>query len=117
MATNERTTSEIDREIARLQEKREVLAKAEEAFKKMPLREQVAITLHSNLCFSDHTEACGWHYEIKANVHDWKGSTHSHWLKRADKTLANIKLVDRCGLMQNADDTLAVIEAVTARGY
>lgn len=107
-----KTVAEFDREIARLQEKREQAVRVEAIFKALPMNQRVAIVLHSNLCHADHTEGCGWHYEINNGYHNFDGSSHRHWLTRADSTLRNLRLAAP-GL--NEDDTLAVIEAVTAR--
>ena len=52
--------------------------------------QKLAIHLHEALCHHNHTDGCGWHYEIDKNkVHSWaKGSTHEGWLSRARKISA-----------------------------
>ena len=110
-----KTVAEFDREISRLQEGREKAARDEAIFKALPLNQRVAIVLHTNLCHTDHTEGCGWYYEVKDGVHDFSGrgnGSHQHWLSRADKTLKSLRLA---APELKDDQKLAVIEAVTAR--
>ena len=108
-----KTVAELDREIARLQEKREQAARDEAIFKALPLEQRVAIVLHGNLCHADHTEGCGWFYEVKKGVHDFsRNNTHARWLDRAETTLRNLRLA---APSLKPDEQLAVIEAVTAR--
>ncbi len=108
-----KTVAEIDREITRLQEKRDKAARDEAIFKALPLAQRVAIVMHGNLCHSDHTEHCGWHYEVNKGQHDFNGSTHRHWLGRAEKTIRSVKLA--APELRNEDTIQAVIEAVTTR--
>lgn len=109
---SKRTAAVVEREIAKLREEHEKLLVEEAAYAKMPLDQQAAITLHSNCCHSDHTEACGWYYEVTRNEHDWNGSTHRHWLSRANAVIANLK-VSAPDLPR--DQYIAVIEATSAR--
>lgn len=47
----------------------------------------LAIEMHEALCVHNHTEGCGWHYEIKNGVHSW-GGDHARWLGKAAKIQA-----------------------------
>lgn len=45
---------------------------------------RMAILLHKCTCHSNHTDQCGWYYEIDTNgVHDWNGSTHKYYWNKA----------------------------------
>jgi hypothetical protein len=58
----------------------------DEAAKQLTPDQKLAIQLHDALCHHNHTDGCGWHYEIKNKVHEWsRGSTHDGWLSRARK--------------------------------
>ena len=43
----------------------------------------LAHTMHEALCKNDHTEGCGWGYEIHAGVHSWNSWAHKQWLQKA----------------------------------
>jgi len=47
----------------------------------------LAMEMHEHNCTRNHTDGCGWHYEITKGVHDWTGNSHSNWLAKAQKTL------------------------------
>lgn len=49
--------------------------------------QKLAEELHEVLCRWNHTDGCGWHYEIKDGVADWSRYDHANYLKRA-KALA-----------------------------
>lgn len=110
-----KTVADFDRAIAEMQEKREKAARDEAIFKALPLNKRVAIVLHGNHCHANHTDGCGWFYEIpRSGEHDFNGSTHRHWLSRADSTIKNLKLA---APNLTDDEKLAVIEAVSAPNY
>lgn len=44
---------------------------------------QIAEILHARQCHSNHTDACGWHYESWNNP----GHARTRWLKKAEKTI------------------------------
>lgn len=50
----------------------------------------LAIELHGVLCKWNHTDGCGWHYEIDKGSHNWTGHAHAHYLKKA------IALSEKC---------------------
>lgn len=56
----------------------------QEALRRTP-EQNLAIELHDALCTQNHTDGCGWHYEIQKGVHNWSGSEHAHWLGKATK--------------------------------
>ena len=47
--------------------------------------QKLAIVMHDALCTHNHTDGCGWHYEIKDGVITTWGpnSTHGHWHEKA----------------------------------
>lgn len=47
-----------------------------------PLKD-IATRMHEVLCQYNHTDGCGWHYEVKDGVHNWTGWAHARWLKKA----------------------------------
>ena len=50
----------------------------------LPENQRMAILLHKALCHSNHTDQCGWYYEINGIEHDWARWTHKDYLKKAD---------------------------------
>ena len=52
---------------------------------------KLAIYLHKNFCYANHTDACGWEYEFKKKDHDWSGYSHKHYLDQAAKHLPHLK--------------------------
>lgn len=49
---------------------------------------ELAILLHKLKCHSNHTDQCGWHYEVgKGDKHDWNCHAHAEYLKKANKFL------------------------------
>jgi len=47
----------------------------------------LAFSLHAKLCHYNHTDECGWYYEIHDGVHDWTGGSHFSYLEKARKLL------------------------------
>lgn len=70
-----------------------------EKFERMIREEQarqpdqnLAIALHSALCHWNHEDQCGWFYEIRNEVHNWNGSSHSTYLEKAQKLMTHCKI-------------------------
>lgn len=55
----------------------------------LPENKRMAILLHKNLCLCNHTDMCGWYYEIDGVIHDWEGYTHKEYLEKANKLIQN----------------------------
>jgi len=53
--------------------------------------QQLAKELHSMLCTWNHTDGCGWFYEIKNDQDDWNGHSHGEYLKKAQKLIHQCK--------------------------
>lgn len=49
----------------------------------LTVEQLLAIELHTTTCHTEHTERCGWFYEIQDKVHDWTQWTHKHYLEKA----------------------------------
>ena len=45
--------------------------------------QQLARELHQVCCNANHTDGCGWFYEVHKGVDDWSGNIHFEWLKQA----------------------------------
>lgn len=71
---------DIERVIAR--RKGEIEAANERTRREGPLYD-LACTLHSKNCSSNHTDGCGWYYEMHRGVHDWTGHAHQRYLEQA----------------------------------
>lgn len=67
-----------------LREARELREKAEKADRERSLDafKPLAIAAHDALCRWNHTDGCGWGYEVRDGVHHWGASEHSRWLLR-----------------------------------
>lgn len=50
---------------------------------------QLAIFLHKNLCKWNHTDGCGWYYEINNDIHDWSGSAHIRYWNITNKLITS----------------------------
>lgn len=71
--------AEIDKQIKVVNE---LKLKLEKVKQESP-EKLLAIQLHGMLCNYNHTDGCGWHYEIYNGVHDWTKGEHSRWLMKA----------------------------------
>jgi hypothetical protein len=62
---------------------------------------QLAKELHSMNCTWNHTDGCGWYYEMKNKQDDWTGHAHGEYLKKAQR------LIHKC-----QDDGVTVEQAI-----
>ena len=68
----------------------------------LPENQRMAILLHKKLCNSNHTDQCGWYYEVNGIEHDWTRWTHSKYLEKANNLISNginidtLKIVLEC---------------------
>lgn len=58
---------------------REKVEKAERAASLEPLK-ALAVLAHDTCCAWNHTDGCGWGYEMSGGQHVWDGSEHQRWL-------------------------------------
>lgn len=95
------------KKIAELKSEIEILEAKDKAFMEMPKDEQLASIMHSMLCTHDHTEQCGWYYEIRSNKPDWTGHAHARYLNKARKVIQTSKEQD-----VSADVAIEIIKAI-----
>lgn len=71
---------------ADIKKRKQELAEAMAALEKAKLEspdQQLARELHGILCTWNHTDGCGWFYEMKNKEDDWTGRTHGEYLRKA----------------------------------
>jgi hypothetical protein len=103
MSTNR--IAELERELAQrkteleklIKEEKEELAKAQAEIDNNDPLKQLAIQLHTTLCTWNHTDGCGWYYEVSNERHDWNGHSHKDWLKKAREVSTKL---DEVGITQ-----------------
>lgn len=76
---------DFEQEIANHKKAIEDLLAEKEAFEKKTPDQRLAIALHDALCRWNHTDGCGWFYEVYKDVDDWTGHAHARWLENANK--------------------------------
>lgn len=66
---------------------REDLEKAEarERERRLDALKPLAIRAHDALCAWNHTDGCGWGYEIHNGVHNWNGTAHVQALRKIEE--------------------------------
>lgn len=74
---------ELQRELEALELKEQhLLALSDDA--------RLAEELHSMQCRWNHTDGCGWFYEVHKDVVDWNGHSHSRWLTKAREVMREL---------------------------
>lgn len=89
MSTNR--IEELERELAQrkaeleklIKEEKEAAEKAQAELDNNDPLKQLAIQLHNSLCRYNHTDGCGWYYEVSNERHNWNGCSHENWLNKA----------------------------------
>ena len=71
---------EIKAELLELHEQKRQLALQNED-------EQLAIVLHGILCHWNHTDGCGFEYEIRDGIHQWDNASHKPYLEKSRKLI------------------------------
>ena len=97
----------------RITEAKQELAKLEHQLKTYqaePRERQLARELHDLSCNQNHTDGCGWYYEISKGIDDWSRSEHREWLKRAQCLI-------KCCEMMHTDTVTATALYKVIRGY
>jgi hypothetical protein len=59
---------------------------------------RLAMTLHETLCQWNHTDGCGWFYEMRDGIDDWAGDAHGRYLSKAHRL---IKFCDNHNIQPN----------------
>lgn len=78
---------EAEQEIAKREKEIQALREQLDTLKAEPLDTQLARELHDMLCTWNHTDGCGWFYEMKNKQDDWGGNTHGEYLNRARRLM------------------------------
>jgi hypothetical protein len=69
--------------IADLKKQIEKLQAEQAAFEEMSDEERLAVSLHDLMCHYNHSDGCGWFYEVKNGVHNWGGQSHQPYFSKA----------------------------------
>lgn len=77
--------TELARLEADLKRRKELLKTAKRELDTSTPTHHLAIAMHQRLCRWNHTDGCGWHYEIKDGIHNWSGHDHARWLRTANQ--------------------------------
>lgn len=97
--------TKIDDEIAGLKSEIQKLER-EKNLLELSDNQRLSILLHSILCNWNHTDGCGWFYEInKDGTHQWDGAAHAPYLQKARKLIKyakekNMDVVDLIGIYE-----------------
>ena len=85
------TAEDIEPAISKHHEEIKILQKKlEEAKNESP--EHLARQLHSMACAWNHTDGCGWFYEVDRNgADDWSRQAHEIYLKKASRLIHSCK--------------------------
>ena len=74
--------------ITKLRAEANELEAQDKAFSALKDNEKLAIQLHNVLCGHNHTDGCGWYYEmLPGKIDDWDGSSHDSYLGKANNML------------------------------
>lgn len=82
---------EMNGEIQRREKELIELKRKHVAIKAEPKNQKLARHLHDKLCNFNHTDGCGWYYEIRNGIDDWSGHAHSAYLTKANLLLTAAK--------------------------
>ena len=78
---------EIDNRIAKINSELRELKETKRQLAKMKDDQRLAIELHGILCHWNHTDGCGWEYEMDEGIHQWERASHAPYLEKARKLI------------------------------
>lgn len=84
----------VNQEIAELEQRLATLRQRQKELETMTPEKRLAVELHRIMCHWNHTDGCGWYYEVSGyntpqETHNWEtGSTHADYLKKAQRAIA-----------------------------
>ena len=87
MSATGMTRVQIAEKQARLKEELAVLEAEEQRLLSLSDDARLAEELHSMQCRWNHTDGCGWCYEISKGVVDWNGHAHNSYLRKAREVM------------------------------
>ncbi len=96
---------------------RSLVTKAEyvaEQARMEPLKE-LAILAHDALCSWNHTDGCGWMYEMTNGQHAWGSYAHQAWLKKVDALVNGGNRPSSRAMSKKSPETLREILTVFAK--
>lgn len=88
LVAQRRELEEMEREIQR---RRQEIEAAEEALDRTTPVHRLAIVLHDKFCRWNHTDGCGFFYEVNKGVHSWSSREHQNWLAKADALMQRVR--------------------------
>lgn len=106
-----RTSAVVQEEINKLTRELEQLKQKEASIRALPLTQRLAVVMHDHQCTWNHTDGCGWHYEVVNNVHDFRGSAHKPWLEVAERVVKRLEGILGSELAGD-DNIIELVEAV-----
>lgn len=78
---------DFDKEIANHEQAIADLKQEKAALMEQTPAQQLAVAIHDIDCRWNHTDGCGWLYEIHKGVADWTGYAHARYLLKAKKLM------------------------------
>jgi len=104
------TIASVENRIAETKQELAELEHQLKTYQAEPREQALARELHDLVCNQNHTDGCGWYYEISKGIDDWSRSEHQMWLKRAQCLI-------QCCEMMNTDTATATALYKVIRGY
>ena len=104
------TIASVEKRIAETKQELTELEHQLKTYQAEPREQQLARELHDLACNANHTDGCGWYYEIHKGIDDWSRSEHREWLKRAQCLI-------QCCEMTHTDAATAMALYRVIRGY
>ena len=71
--------AEIDKKLAELEKLQQEVKKLEQ----IDPDKALAVMIHDAKCHSNHTDGCGWYYEMTNNVDNWTGYSHKEYITKS----------------------------------
>jgi hypothetical protein len=101
---------QISKEIQELEAKLVAAKQKLNNFNRLTTQQKIAIMLHDNTCHSNHTDVCGWCYEVNGEGnHDFNGGAHRYYLQKTENILEDLKEIHNL----TDYDILRIIDIVT----
>ena len=103
-------TDAIQETINKLNELLEAAINAKSVQDKLSLPCQLALVMHKKMCRNNHTDGCGWYYEVSQGNHNWSGNEHKLWKDKAKTLLKELEgMLDRPVAMEDAKRAIKAV--------